>query len=219
MMWEKCSTPLWQTAYVGFLYFVGLAGTCVGVALCLKSAMGIDAWNASIAGLSRITPLSLGTWTILVHLTFWIVSTLIDQKIRWGCIIPVLYKGIVLDIVKPLVDRINLPDGPISRFLCFIAGYLIISVFTGIYLSTEYPRMPVDGLMFALSNLAHTSIKLSRLLMEITGFITVIFVRGIFGVGTVIMTLTCGMMFSACKRLSEKLLLRNINKEKISGSV
>ena len=208
-MQKRSCNPLRQRGYVVSLYMLGLAGTCAGVSLCLKSAMGIDAWNAAIAGLAEITPLSLGTWTVLIHLTFWLISTLIDRKIRWLCVFPVIYKGIVLDLVKPLVDRADLPDDTVSRFLCFLIGYLVIAAFTGIYISTGYPHMPVDGLMFSLANLLHTDIKRSRLLMETIGFAVLFLTGGVLGIGTVIMTLTCGAMFSFCKRLSGKWLLGN----------
>ena len=206
---RSCNLPL-QKGYVVFLYLLGLAGTCVGVSICLKSAMGIDAWNASIAGLAEITPLSLGTWTVLIHLAFWLISALLDRKFRWLCVFPVIYKGIILDLVKPWIDQAALPDDMMSRLLCFLAGYLVIAVFTGIYIATGYPRMPVDGLMFSLAALLRTDIRWSRLLMEIIGFAVMFWVGGAFGAGTVIMTLTCGYMFSACKYLAEKLLLRSI---------
>ena len=80
-----------RTIYRLGLYLIGLAGTCIGVSLCLKSTMGVDAWNAAIAGSAGITPISIGIWTIIIHLVFWIISTLISRKIKLESIIPVLY--------------------------------------------------------------------------------------------------------------------------------
>lgn len=209
----KSSIQLRRKLYIISLYLVGLAGTCVGVSICLKTTMGIDAWNASIAGLSGITPVSIGAWTIIIHLIFLIISTLIDKKFQWRCIVPVLFKGIVLDMVKPLIDKMEFSDNTLSLFMWFLVGYFIISIFTGIYISTKYPRMPVDGLMFSLANFLHKDIKHSRLIVEIIGFVVMFAVDGAFGVGTVIMTLTCGYMFSACKNISEKTLLTKIKIE------
>ena len=144
---RSCSLPL-QKGYVVFLYLLGLAGTCVGVSICLKSAMGIDAWNASIAGLAEITPLSLGTWTVLIHLAFWLISALLDRKFRWLCVFPVIYKGIILDLVKPWIDQAALPDDMMSRLLCFLAGYLVIAVLREFILQQRTPACPWTGSCF-----------------------------------------------------------------------
>ena len=199
------------------LYLIGLAGTCIGLSLCLKSTMGVDAWNAAIAGLAGITPISIGTWTIIVHLAFWIISTLLSRKIKPGSIFPVLYKGVILDIVKPWIDNYVFAGNMVSLFLLFVVGYLIIAVSTGIYIATEYPRMPVDGLMFSLATFLHADIKKARLLIEFAGFTTMIFARGKFGLGTVIMTLTCGYAFAICKSLSEKILFNKARLKFLGG--
>ncbi|HIR14349.1 MAG TPA: hypothetical protein IAB31_10565 [Candidatus Choladousia intestinavium] len=196
------------------LYLLGLAGTCVGVSLCLKSTMGIDAWNASIAGLAILTPLSLGQWTMIVHFSFWLLSTWIDKQIRAQSIFPVLYKGIVLDAVNPIIDEWVAAEGYFSLLIVFIIGYLILSLSTGLYLAADYPRMPVDGLMFSLGKLLKGNIKKARLMIELTGFTVMIIVHGTFGIGTIIITLTCGYMFSSCKNIFEKMLNRRKAKEK-----
>lgn len=189
------------------LYLIGLAGTCIGVSLCLKSTMGVDAWNAAIAGLAGITPISIGIWTIIIHLTFWIISTLISKKVKLESIFPVLYKGLILDIVKPLIENYLFAEDIVSILLLFFVGYLIIAISTGIYIATEYPRMPIDGLMFSLAAFLYTDIKKARLVIEFVGFIIMLLAHGKFGVGTVIMTITCGHAFALCKSLSEEMLL------------
>ena len=189
------------------LYLIGLAGTCIGVSLCLKSTMGVDAWNAAIAGLAGITPISIGIWTIIIHLTFWIISTLISKKVKLESIFPVLYKGLILDIVKPLIDNYLFAEDIVSILLLFFVGYLIIAISTGIYIATEYPRMPIDGLMFSLAAFLYTDIKKARLVIEFVGFIIMLLAHGKFSVGTVIMTITCGHAFALCKSLSEEMLL------------
>ena len=197
--------------YKLLLYLTGLAGTCVGVSLCLKSSMGVDAWNSAIAGLADATPLSLGQWTVIVHFSFWTMSALIDGRGRPEMIFPVIYKGLVLDMVKPLVDEISLSGDAGSRFAAFAAGYAVIAVSTGVYLSTGYPRMPIDGLMFSLSSFFKSNIRKARIIIEAAGFMVTMLVRGNMGVGTVIMTLTCGAAFSACKNISERTLMKKYN--------
>ena len=199
-----------KPAYKLTVYLLGLAGTCLGVSICLKSTLGLDAWNAAMAGLSNLTPATFGQWTILIQGSFWLISSLIDKKARLLSILPILYKGIVLDAVQPLIEKISFGGSLISDVLLFAAGYVIIGFATGVYISTGYPRMPIDGLMLSLANAFHCDIKWSRLIIEITGFATMIAVHGAFGIGTVIITFTCGYMFSACRRFSERTIMKEM---------
>lgn len=159
-----------QKLYKIILYLTGLAGTCAGVSLCLKSTMGVDAWNAAMAGLSNITPISLGQWSILIQFSFWAISALLDKKICLKTIFPVVYKGLVLDVVNPWISGWHFPNDPFFLFVVFLMGYFVISLSTGVYLSTGYARMPVDGLMFSLSTFLHKEIRWSRLIIECIGF-------------------------------------------------
>ncbi len=200
--------PIQTKVYKTFLYLLGLAGTCLGVSICLKSTLGLDAWNAAMAGFSKLTPITFGKWTIIVQGSFWLISSCIDRKARIACVIPVIYKGIILDIVKPLIENLPFGDSIYHKCILFAVGYLILTASTGLYISTGYPKMPIDGLMISLSNVLHRDIKWSRLIIEFTGFAAMIAVHGAYGIGTIIITFTCGYLFSTFKQLSEKYLYK-----------
>ncbi|MEG0249469.1 MAG: hypothetical protein RR561_01065 [Peptostreptococcus sp.] len=193
--------------YKVFIYLLGLSGTCLGVALIIESKLGLDAWNAVMAGLDVQTSISLGLWSVIVQSSFWIIASILDKKMNLLCIFPILWKGLMLDVSKAFVSYLPLASGLGFNILLFFVGYIIVGMSTGVYVSTGYPKMPIDGLMVAISNFFSWKMKWARLLIEITGFIVMILVSGPFGIGTIIITFTIGYFISASKKISEKYIL------------
>lgn len=191
-------------------YLIGLLCTCFGVALLLKTNWGLDAWNGVFAGLEKLTHFSFGVWSIIIQGAFFLIAAVLDKKIEWRCIFPIIYKGIFLDAAKAAMSILPDPSGFMGNSLFFLSGYLIVAFGTGLYVATGYPKMPIDGLMTALSKIFAGSIKKSRLLIEVTGFILLIFVRGPFGIGTIIITFTIGYFISASRNITGKWLEQRI---------
>ena len=195
-------------------YLVGLFFTCFGVALILKTNWGLDAWNAVFKGLETRTSISFGMWSIIIQGVFLLITALLTKQMEWLCFLPVVYKGILLDITKVMVFDIPNPKGVGNNALFFIGGYVLVALGTGLYVATKYPKMPIDGLMIALSDTFFKSIRKSRLIIESVGFSTLLLVGGPFGLGTVIVTLTIGYSISISKRMTEKTLLKQGGKNK-----
>lgn len=189
-------------------YLVGLFCTCLGVALVLQADWGLDAWNGVFSGLERITPLSLGTWSAVIQGAFLLIAAVVSRKPEWLCIFPILYKGMCLDVSKTLISSIALPAGPGIHALLFGGGYLLVAFGTGLYVATGYPKMPIDGLMTALSDAFFGSITRARLFIEVVGFAALLLVRGPFGIGTVIVTFTIGHAISIAKQITGPWFMR-----------
>lgn len=100
-------------------YLIGLLFTCFGVALILKTNWGLDAWNSVFAGLEQITPLSFGMWSIAIQGLFLLIAAILDKIMEWLCIIPIVYKGIFLDIAKTITFHISIPSGIGTSTLLF----------------------------------------------------------------------------------------------------
>lgn len=191
---------------VFMIYFFGLLCTCLGVSLILKTEWGLDAWNGVFAGLDRITPVSIGGWSMIIQGCFWILASILNRKADWLCMFPIVFKGIFLDISKSLVSLAVIPDGLIADGILFFAGYLLVAAGTGVYVATGYSKMPIDGLMTALATFYSWSIKKARLLIELTGFTVLLFVHGPFGGGTILITFTIGYVVSVSCGFAQKWL-------------
>ena len=182
-------------------YLSGLTLTCFGVVFILNSGFGIDAWNTVFSRMAEITPLSIGTWSIIIQSSFWLITCILEKKINWDCIFPIFWKGVALDFAKAIV---LLPISPslIVNISNFLFGYLLIGIGTGTYLITNYPRMPIDGLMMAFTPFFSNNINRARLFIEATGFILILLTKGLFGLGTVLITLTVGHVVSTAKHFA-----------------
>lgn len=189
-------------------YGTGLCLTCAGVAFVLRAGWGVDAWNGVFAGLERLTPLSLGAWSMIIQGMFWLIAAALNRKADWLCVLPIVMKGWLLDLAKAAVFALPVSGSPWARCLLFLGGYALVGLGTGVYVETGYPRMPIDGLMLALADCFAWDVKRSRLLIEGTGFAALLLVRGPLGVGTVIITFTIGYGVSASRKWAQKIIFK-----------
>lgn len=187
-------------------YVSGLICTCFGVAAILKTGWGLDAWNGVFAGLEKITPLSIGTWSIIIQGCFWITASVLNRTADWFCVIPILFKGIFLDLAKMAFYFVSSPNSLLSVSIFYLFGYSLIAAGTGIYIATGYPKMPIDGLMLALADFFSWDIKKARLIIELCGFILLLLVHGPLGIGTIFATFTIGYVVSRSRNLAQKWL-------------
>ena len=173
------------------IYFAGLSCTSVGVTIMVRSGFGVDAWNTVIVRLADLTPITLGTWTVLLQGSFWIITSVFNRKVEMDCILPIIWKGLSLDVAKAVIGArlFNNLTG-----MCFL--WFLIGISTGIYIATDYPRMPIDGMMLAIKQVFSLDIKKSRLIIEAVGFITMFLVGGKIQIGTIIITFTVSYVVS-----------------------
>ena len=178
------------------IYFAGLSCTSVGVTIMVRSGFGVDAWNTVIVRLADLTPITLGTWTVLLQGSFWIITSVFNRKVEMDCILPIIWKGLSLDVAKAVIGARLFNNLTGMCFLWFLIGYAIMGISTGIYIATDYPRMPIDGMMLAIKQVFSLDIKKSRLIIEAVGFITMFLVGGKIQIGTIIITFTVSYVVS-----------------------
>ena len=49
-------------------------------------------------------------WSIAIQGLFLLIAAILDKKMEWLCIIPIVYKGIFLDIAKTITFHISIPS-------------------------------------------------------------------------------------------------------------
>lgn len=188
------------------IYLTGLLCTCFGVAIVLKTGWGLDAWNGVFAGLEKLTPLTIGLWSVIIQGCFWGLASALNRKAEWLCVLPILFKGIFLDIARKAVSLAVVPSGRMTDCALFLLGYVLVVAGTGIYVATGYPKMPIDGLMLAVSDFFSWSVKKARFTIELSGFVLLLLTHGPFGGGTIIITFTMGCAVAESYKLARKWL-------------
>ncbi len=187
-------------------YYIGLSGTCFGAVLMISSALGLDAWNAVLARLAELFPITLGMSSTLVQGSFWILTCVLNRKINPDCILPIIIKGIMLDVARYTIALLPIGMDLGSRWLLFLMGYSLTSITTGMYIATGYPKMPIDGLNAALASFFNMTLHRSRLYLESSGLIIALAISGNIGIGTLILTGTIGMLISRSKSYFDRKL-------------
>ncbi|MBB6443431.1 YczE/YyaS/YitT family protein [Bacillus benzoevorans] len=191
------------------IFFVtGIAVACMGVAFILKSNAGAGPQDVVLMVLAKKTGVTFGTWVIISQGIFLLCNALLLKKrpqfesvftmVLWGLLADFWLEIIFADLHFVLVT-------PVLRWSFFLLGVLLIGIGVGIYLTSELPRMPYDGMMVALSEKFHVNLMVSRTILELLLIFLGIMVGGKVGVGTIVIVLCIGTIIQFFNQVSLKI--------------
>lgn len=170
----------------------GLAMFGVGVALMVRSELGLSPWEVLHQGISFKTGILLGTVGIIVGFVVLFGWIPLREKLGVGTVANVVLIGIVIDL-----SLWRLPaefEGLLARSALLVGGVVLIGVGTSLYIGAGLGPGPRDGLMTGIAKrgfpigVVRTGIELSVLaagwlLGGTVGIGTVLFA---FGVGPIV---------------------------------
>jgi uncharacterized membrane protein YczE len=168
--------------------FGGLGLYGVAAALLVLSGLGLDPWDVFHQGLSRHTPLAIGTWVILVGVAVLLLWIPLRQRPGFGTVANALTIGAVMNGVLAVLPA---PTSLPLRVLCMIAGVVLCGVATGAYIGAAFGPGPRDGLMTGLAAHGH-SIRVVRTGLELIVLLAGFLLGGTVGIGTVVYALAIG---------------------------
>lgn len=161
----------------------------VTMGLLVRSGLGLDPWDVLHEGLTRFTPLSFGTVTILVGVVVLLAWLPLRQRPGVGTIANVLLIGLAVDATLFVL--------PEPGNLAVAIGYLVVGVVGngiagGLYIGAGLGPGPRDGLMTGLVRVTGRSVRLVRTVLEVTVLAVGFLLGGTVGVGTVLYALAIG---------------------------
>lgn len=199
---------VWEMGKKLFFYIIGIAIACLGVTFLIKSNAGAGPQDVVLLVLADKTGFTFGTWVILSQAIFLVLSAFILRKrpqlesmitmVIWGVIVDFWGEWIFRDLSLWL-------QTPFSRWMCFLAGVLLIGIGVGVYLTANLPAMPYDGLMVGLCEKFRMNLMVSRTLLEGIFILLGILIGGQIGVGTIVLVLTIGSIIQFFNGLANKL--------------
>ncbi len=164
-------------------YISGLLLLTFAISLIVKSEIGASPWDAANVGLSLITPLTLGAWTILSGAILVIaVAALTKTKPVYLSILIGVLTGILIDFWSYILELINFE----ANFFFGIAGIVIFAFGISLYTKTDYPPNPIDNFMMCLMKHYQISYGKAKLITDFIGLTVAIIVGGPIGIGTAI---------------------------------
>lgn len=160
---------------------VGLVLFGIGIALMLRSGLGLPPWDVLHQGLASQFGLTVGIWSIIISgaiLVFWLP---LRERFGIGTILNAVIIGVVIDLAALVIPE---PESLWADVVMLVTGIILIGLASGMYIGANLGPGPRDGLMTAVARRG-PSIRLTRWILEIVVLITGILLGGTFGVGTI----------------------------------
>jgi len=166
----------------------GLVIFGIGIGLMLRSGLGLPPWDVLHQGLSMQFGLTVGIWSILssfVILIFWLPFR---ERYGIGTFLNAILIGVMIDVTAAVLPEASNTWWAVAMM---IAGILMVGITSGMYIGANLGPGPRDGLMTAIARRG-PSIRLTRVIMEVTVLVIGVLLGGTFGIGTIIYALLMG---------------------------
>ena len=167
---------------------VGLVLFGVGIAMMLKSGLGLPPWDVLHQGLTEEFGLTVGIWSIIISFVVLVLWLPLRERYGIGTVLNAIIIGVVIDLGVLVIPE---PDNVWWDLLLMAGGISVIGLASGMYIGANLGPGPRDGLMTAISRRG-LSIRVTRWGLEIVVLITGILLGGTFGVGTIGFALLIG---------------------------
>jgi uncharacterized membrane protein YczE len=168
----------------------GLALYGAGMALMVRSGLGLDPWDVLHQGLARRTGLSIGTATIALGVVVLLLWIPLRQRPGLGTVCNVALVGLTMDATLAVLPPVRpLP----ARVALLVVAVLCVGVASGAYLGARLGPGPRDGLMTGFVALRPgRSLRLTRTVIELSVLVTGWLLGGTVGVGTALFAVAIG---------------------------
>lgn len=198
---ERCRLPSMRPTLLGMLRFcrlqVGLFCFALAITLMLGANIGLDPWSALQLEISEASGLSFGRITQLIGLALVSLSWLwLGTRPGWGTIFNMLLIGPWIDLIRSWAF-IRTSEGGVWGAGQFVAGMLVMGFATALYIGANYGAGPRDGFVLGLARRLGTSIRATRIGIELTVLACAWLSGGAIGLGTLLFAVGMGPIMQA----------------------
>lgn len=181
--------PAWHVLPRLAQLVLGLFGWGLGIALFIRSHLGLGPWDAFHYGLHVQTGITVGTATIAAGFLVLLLTLALRVRPGVATILNMVLIGVFLDLLLPVVPEARSLPLAIAYFACAIP---LVGVASGLYIGAGFGHGPRDGLMMGLTLRTGWSVRRIRTLIELVVLGLGWLMGGPVGVGTLIITATIG---------------------------
>ena len=141
------------------MYFIGLFVMTVGIALSVKSNLGVSPVSSIPYTITCVWGLEMGKATILFHITLVLIQLLLLRKNFKPVQLLQIPVGIVFGYFTTfcnyMVSFLSSPDNMLIRIIMLFASTLFIAFGIFLYLPTDLIPLAGEGCMQAVSTVTH----------------------------------------------------------------
>ena len=168
---------------------VGLVIFGLGIALLVRSDIGLAPWDVLHQGLSDRTGIPIGTVGILVGLPVLALWWPVGVRPGIGTVLNVFVVGVTIDLALSLLPEV----GPLPAQIALMVGGVVAMGFgSGLYIGAGLGPGPRDGLMVGLQARGYASVRTARTGIELAVMLLGWSLGGTIGPGTVVQALAIG---------------------------
>ena len=169
--------------------FTGLALYGVSLALLLRAGLGLAPWDVLHQGLAELVGATVGQMVIAVSFVVLLLWIPLRERPGFGTIANALLVGVFVDLTLLVLDD----AGPWpARVGLLLAGILLNSLATALYIGASLGSGPRDGLMTGLVRRTGRSVRVVRTSLELTVLVAGWLLGGTVGVGTLLYAVAIG---------------------------
>lgn len=163
----------------------------IGLAMMVDAAIGIAPWDVFAQGIARQTGISFGQATILTSALVLLLWIPLRVKPGLGTVMNAIFIGVFADLAMPFIPATS---EYWQQLALFIAGMIVVSFATGLYISCGMGKGPRDGLNIGISQRLNQPFWLARTLIEIAVVTVGFILGGQVREGTLIFAIAIGYM-------------------------
>ncbi|MBM7551152.1 YczE/YyaS/YitT family protein [Thalassobacillus pellis] len=175
------------------IYLIGIVVSSLGLALIIKSGLGVGPGDSVAVGIAMHSPITVGNVLIISFVILLLINAWIEKKRPvFESLLPIIIRGWTLDLF--LYTTFEGADFEVwwSKWLVFTIGLLAMGIGIAVYLRTPFPRIPLDHFMMIMNKKTKQSKSSVRIFSE--SFLALIgYLLGApVGIGTLLVALLLG---------------------------
>lgn len=163
----------------------GLGIIAIGIALMVRSELGLAPYEVLNQGVAARTPLTIGQASIGIGLLVLLTWFPLRQRPGFGTVANIIAVGLMMDAWLLVLPE---PEALVVRVLFSLVGVVFMGVGIGLYIGAGLGPGPRDGLMTGIAEFG-VPVWLVRLVLESSAMLLGWYLGGRVGVGTVVFAL------------------------------
>ena len=166
----------------------GLVAAGLGIALVVRSDLGLGPWDVLHQGVAERTGISMGMVLLGVGVVVLAAWVPLRQRLGLGTVLNVIVVGVTLDLCLRLLPELH---GATAQWTSLTSGVVAVGLGSGLYLGAGLGPGPRDGLMTGLAERG-PSVRVVRTGIELSALALGWVLGGTVGIGTLVFALAIG---------------------------
>ena len=206
-VWEEYGKMLpmlkpirWKTLPRDFLITqFGFAIYGVAIALIIQANLGTGPWAMLAVALADLTGLTPGTMVVLTGFLVLVSALALKEQVGWATLANIIFIGPWLDLFLRFIP--SLSGNLFLQSIGLLTAIVLTGIATAVYISVNAGAGPRDSLMLAVSRVTGKSVRMSRVVIDISVVLLGWILGGPVGIGTLAFAILIGPMVQNFFRL------------------